>query len=56
MYGAVKVNVNDFFSEEPLPNGNTLGIGVVIRNHRGRVLTTYVSSLRIEDRHVARAY
>lgn len=56
MFGAVKVNVHGFFSEEPLPNGNMSGIGVIIRNHRGRVLTTYAGSLHIEDRRINELY
>lgn len=49
-HGAVKVNVHGYFSEEALPNGNRSGIGVVIRNHREKLLRIYGGSLCIEER------
>ncbi|KAK1374201.1 hypothetical protein POM88_030394 [Heracleum sosnowskyi] len=37
-YGIFKINVHACFFEEPLGNGNVSGIGVVIRNHGGRIV------------------
>ncbi|KAL8123353.1 hypothetical protein AgCh_011354 [Apium graveolens] len=55
-YGVVKVNVHGFFSEEVLPNGNRSGIGVVIRNHKGRILRLYGGSLCIVERRLNELY
>lgn len=55
-HGAVKVNVHGFFSEAPLANDNRSGIGVVIRNHRGRLLRIYGGSLGIEERRTNEIY
>lgn len=55
-FGAVKVNVSSFFSQVPLPNGNRSGIGVVIRNHRGKILCLYAGSLGIEERRINELY
>lgn len=41
-HGAVKVNVHRFFTDDPLENSNRSGIGVVIRNHRGKLLRSVV--------------
>ncbi|KAL8156801.1 hypothetical protein AgCh_001781 [Apium graveolens] len=55
-YGVVKINVHGFFSEEVFPNGNRTGIGVVIRNHRGRILRLYEGSLGIVERRLNELY
>lgn len=55
-HGAVKVNVHGFFSDVPLENGNRSGIGVVIRNHRGRLLRLYGGTLGIEERRTNELY
>lgn len=55
-HGAVKINVHDFFSDAVLPNGNRSGIGVVIRNHRGKLLRLYGGSLGIEERRTNELY
>lgn len=55
-YGAVKMNVHRFFSEEALPNDNRSGIGIVIRNHRGRLLRLYGGSLGIVERGINELY
>ncbi|KAK1388953.1 hypothetical protein POM88_017131 [Heracleum sosnowskyi] len=34
----IKVNVLRVFSEEPLENGNTSGIGIIFRNDRGTII------------------
>lgn len=49
-HGAVKVNVHGYFTKEPLSNGNRSGIGVVIRNHRGKLLRIYGGSLGIDKK------
>lgn len=55
-YGAVKVNVHGFFSEEALSNDNKSGIGIFIRNHRGRLLRLYGGSLGIAERRINELY
>lgn len=55
-HGVVKVNVHGFFSDVPLANGNRSGIGVVIRNHRGRILVLYGGTLGIEERRTNELY
>lgn len=55
-FGAVKVNVHGFFSDEPLQNGNRSGIGIVIRDHRGKIIRLCMGSLLIEDRRVNEFY
>lgn len=54
--GRYKINVHSFYSEIPLPNGNMTGIGVVIRNHRGRIMCMLAGSLVIEDRRLNELY
>ncbi|KAK1371499.1 hypothetical protein POM88_037591 [Heracleum sosnowskyi] len=39
-----------FYTDEPLPNDNRSGIGVAIRDHKGRILRLFAGSLRINDR------
>lgn len=46
----VKVNIHGHFQDQPLPNGKSLGIGVVIRNSRGLITRIYAGSLRIQER------
>lgn len=48
-HGRFKINVHACFFEEPLENGVS-GIGVVIRNHRGRILRTIAGSLGIREK------
>ncbi|KAK1377414.1 hypothetical protein POM88_024158 [Heracleum sosnowskyi] len=55
-WGAVKVYVHGYFSEEPFPNGNRSGIGVVIRDHRRRLLRLFAGSLGIENGRVNEHY
>ena len=50
--GMVKINVHGCFFAEALPNGNVSGIGVVIRNSRGKILRMLSSSLGIRNRRV----
>lgn len=50
--GMVKINVHGVFFEDPLPNGNISGIGVVIRNSRGKILRMLAGSLGITLRRV----
>lgn len=47
--GVIKCNVHDFFSEEPLENGNHQGIGVIFHNSKGMILWIVAGSLCIED-------
>ena len=54
--GMVKINVHGCFFVEALPNGNVTGIGVVIRNSRGRILRMLSGSLRIQNRRVNEYY
>lgn len=54
--GAVKVNVSGFFSDQPLRNGNRSGIGVVIRDQRGKIIRLFAGSLGIEDKRVNEFY
>lgn len=42
----VKVNVHGHSRRNMLPNGNTTGIGVVIRDHRGTILKMYSGTIR----------
>ena len=46
----VKINVHGCFFAEALPNGNVSGIGVVIRNSRGKILRMLSGSLAIQNR------
>ncbi|KAL8133901.1 hypothetical protein AgCh_009098 [Apium graveolens] len=55
-HGVIKLYVHEFFLEAGLPNGNRSGIGVVIRNHRGRILRLYMGSLGIEKRRLNELY
>lgn len=48
--GTVKINVHGCFFVEALPNGNVSGIGVVIRNNKGRILRMLSGSLEIRNR------
>ncbi|KAK1386586.1 hypothetical protein POM88_014764 [Heracleum sosnowskyi] len=34
----IKINVHGYYSEEPLPNGNHTGIGIVFRDDRGPIV------------------
>ena len=54
--GTVKINVHGCFFVEALPNGNVTGIGVVIRNSRGRILRMLSGSLGIQNRRVNEYY
>ncbi|KAK1377024.1 hypothetical protein POM88_033217 [Heracleum sosnowskyi] len=46
----IKINVHSFFTNDPLPNGNRSGIGIVFRNDRGSMVHILAGSLRIQDR------
>ena len=48
--GKVKINVHGHFFAAALPNGNVSGIGVVVRNSRGKILRMLSGSLGIEHR------
>lgn len=48
----IKADVHGVFFEEPLPNGNTSGIGVVFRDDRGTIIKMYAGTLRIEGRRI----
>ncbi|KAL1811036.1 hypothetical protein ACET3Z_021101 [Daucus carota] len=52
--GTVKINVHGCFFVEA--NGNVTGIGVVIRNSRGRIFCMLSSSLEIQNRRVNEYY
>lgn len=54
--GAVKINVHGYFRADPFSNGNRTGIGVVIRNDMGGILTLCAGSLRIEEQRVNENY
>lgn len=54
--GTVKINVHGSFFVQALPNGNVTGIGVVIRNSRGRILRMLSGSLEIQNRRVNEFY
>ncbi|WOG81936.1 hypothetical protein DCAR_0101094 [Daucus carota subsp. sativus] len=43
--GFVKINVHAVYYDPPLPNGNTTGIGVVIRDDEGFILAILTGSL-----------
>lgn len=47
--GYVKVNVHGTFTPVPLANGNNSGIGVVIRDHKGRIKTMVSGTIRELD-------
>lgn len=46
--GTIKCNDHDFYSEQPLENGNHTGIVVVFRNSLGIILHMTASSLCFE--------
>ena len=50
--GKVKINVHGRFFVNALPNGNVTGIGVVVRNSRGKILRMLSGSLGIQNRRV----
>lgn len=52
----IKVNVHGVFYDEPLPNGNTSGIGVVFRDDRGTIIKMYAGTLHIEGRRMNEFY
>ena len=49
-HGKVKINVHGIFFENPLPNGNRSGIGIVVRNGRGKILRMIAGSLEFVHR------
>lgn len=55
-YRAVKINVNSFFTVIPLPNGNVSGIGIIIRDHRGRIIRILVGTLGIAEQRTNELY
>ncbi|KAK1353770.1 hypothetical protein POM88_052135 [Heracleum sosnowskyi] len=48
--GKVKINIHGLFHEEVSAMGSRSGIGVVVRNIRGKILSMMAGSLGIEDR------
>ena len=52
----VKINVHGSFFHEPLQNGNVSGIGVVVRNSKGKILRMLSGSLGILNRRVNEYY
>lgn len=48
--GRVKINVHGCFFENPLPNGNRSGIGLVVRNGKGKILRMIAGSLEFVNR------
>lgn len=54
--GMVKNNIHGCFFQNPLPNGNVSGIGVVVRNSRGKILRMLSGSLGILNRRVNEYY
>lgn len=46
----VKINVHGCFFEVPLPNGNRTGIGLVVRNSKGKILRMIAGSLEFINR------
>ncbi|KAK1393592.1 hypothetical protein POM88_012648 [Heracleum sosnowskyi] len=55
-YGAMKVNMSSFYTENPLPNGNRSGIGVVIRNQMGIIERLYAGTFGFDDRRINELY
>lgn len=55
-YGGVKLNIHGFFSEDALPNRNHSGIGVIIRNYKGKIVRMYYGSLGIGDQRINELY
>lgn len=47
--GFVKINVHGCFFVNALPNGNVSGIGVVVRNKRGRIIRMLSGTLGIQN-------
>lgn len=47
--GVFKVNVHGHFAGLRLPNGNLTGIGVVVRDYRGKIVRMLAGSLGIEN-------
>ena len=47
--GIVNINVHGCFFVNALPNGNVSGIGVVIRNYRGKIIRMLSGSLGITN-------
>lgn len=54
--GRFKVNVHGFHTDLPFSNGNVSGTGVVIRNHRGRILRMISSIVGIQERRLNELY
>ncbi|KAK1375491.1 hypothetical protein POM88_031684 [Heracleum sosnowskyi] len=55
-HGCYKINVHFFFTDQPLPNGNVSGIGVVIRNHKGKIVRMVAGSLGIREQRLNEHY
>ncbi|KAK1373115.1 hypothetical protein POM88_029308 [Heracleum sosnowskyi] len=56
LFGSNIIYKQFLFHEKPFPNGNRSGIGVVIRDHRGRIVILYAGSLRWEDMRLNELY
>lgn len=52
----IKINVHGIFFDEPLPNGNRFGIGIVFRDDRGTIVRMYAGSLDIQERRLNEFY
>ncbi|KAK1391581.1 hypothetical protein POM88_010637 [Heracleum sosnowskyi] len=52
----IKINVHSFYLDEPLPNGNRSGIGIVFRDDRGTMVRMIADSLRIQRRRLNELY
>ncbi|KAK1379691.1 hypothetical protein POM88_021602 [Heracleum sosnowskyi] len=51
-----KINVHGFYPDEPLPNGNRSGIGIVFRNDKGTIVRMFGGSLGIQERRLNEFY
>ncbi|KAK1372963.1 hypothetical protein POM88_029156 [Heracleum sosnowskyi] len=52
----IKINVHGVFFDEPLPNRNRSGIGIVFRYYRGAIVRMYAGSLGIQERRLDELY
>lgn len=52
----IKINAHSFYSDDPLPNGNSSGIGIVFRDDRGTIVRMIAGSLRIQGRRLNELY
>lgn len=52
----IKINVHGIFFNEPLPNGNNSGIGIVFRDDRGTTVRMFAGFLGIQERRLNEFY